>query len=168
MSEKPGQKRGQGSSKVWLAKLDLVFLLVIVGSIVLIMNLRSSHAPADTPALFAQNLTLPEATRQSADSGKPVLVYATASWCGPCQSFKRGALSDPEVERVIIDRTLPVYLDIDKEREAAGRLGIMSIPRMIVLRDNQIVAQHVGVMSSAQTIAFINENAGPVSVSSGD
>ena len=168
MSEKPNQKREQGSSRVWLSKLDLVFLLVIVGSIVLIMNLRSNQAPADKPALFAQNLTLPQASAQAASAGKPVLVYATASWCGPCQSFKRGALSDPEVERVILERTLPVYLDIDEERDAAERLGVMSIPRMIVLRDNQIIAQHVGVMSSAQTIAFINENAGSAAVSSGD
>ena len=97
-----------------------------------------------------------------------MLVYAIASWCGPCQSFKRGALSDPEVEKVIVERTLPVYLDIDKERDAASRLGVMSIPRMIVLRDNQVVAQHVGVMSSAQTIAFINEHAGPASNKTAD
>lgn len=169
MSEKTKSDR----SRMGLSKLDLAFLVVIVASIVVIMNLRSNRAPADTPALFAQNLTLPEASQKSAATGKPVLVYATAAWCGPCQSFKRGALSDPEVEKIIVERTLPVYLDIDKESDAAGRLGIMSIPRMIVLRDNQIVAQHVGVMGSAQTIAFINEHTGeaanaPAEISSGD
>jgi len=167
-TEQKSRRTGWG-----LSRLDLVFLVVIAASIVVVMNLRTSSAPAQTPALFAQHLTLPAATETSAETGKPVLVYATASWCGPCQSFKRGALSDPEVEKVIVERTLPVYLDIDKEREAASRLGVMSIPRMIVLRDNQVVAQHVGVMSSAQTIAFINEHAGPASngttgISSGD
>lgn len=143
------------------SRVDLAFLLVIVASIVVIINARGSSAPADTPALFAQNLSFQSAAKQSAESGKPVLVYATASWCGPCQSFKRGALSDPEVERVIAERTLPVYLDIDKNRETASMLGVMSVPRMILVRDNRIIDQRVGVMSAAQTVAFIRENTAP-------
>ena len=149
-------------------RTDLAFLLIIVASLVVIMNARSSSAPADTPAIFAQELSLPEATKASAESGKPVLVYATATWCGPCQSFKRGALSDPEVESLITSRTLPVYLDIDEHPETASMLGVTSVPRLIVMKDNKIKATRVGVMSAEQTKAFITEQTAIASISSAD
>lgn len=151
----------------WSAR-DVVFLLIIVASVILIINVRSNRAPAETPALFAQGLTFTQAMGQSEASGRPVLVYATASWCGPCQSFKRGALSDPEVGRVIRERTLPVYLDIDENREVAGMLGVNSVPRMILMRGHEILASHTGVMSAGETIDFVERNTKADAVSSGD
>lgn len=150
-----------------LKRADVLFLLVIVASVVLVVNLRGSRAPADVPAMFSAELTLPVATQRSAETGQPVLVYATASWCGPCQSFKRGALSDPEVERAVLAGTLPVYLDIDEDRESASMLGVRSVPMLIVIRDGAVVGSHVGAMSAAQTVSFVREHAGPVAVSSG-
>ena len=151
----------------WSAK-DVVFLLVIVASVIVIMNLRANSTPAQTPGVFAQNMSFTDAASKSAQSDKPVLVYATASWCGPCQAFKRGALSDPKVESTILDRTLPVYLDIDENPEVAGMLGVNSVPRMILIRGDQILAARVGVMSAEQTIAFLEEHTSPVLVSRGN
>lgn len=151
----------------WSAK-DVVFLLIIVASVIVIMNVRGNSAPAQTPSVFAQNMSFTDAASKSAVSNKPVLVYATASWCGPCQAFKRGALSDPKVESTILDRTLPVYLDIDENPEVAGMLGVNSVPRMILIQGDQIVAARVGVMSAAQTIAFIEEHTSPALASTGN
>ncbi len=162
-----GNTKSSCSGLCW-SRTDLVFLLVIIASLIVIINARSSRAPADAPAIFAQNLTLPAASKASAESGMPVLVYATATWCGPCQSFKRGALSDPEVQSLITSRTLPVYLDIDKHRETASMLGITSIPKLILMKDSQILASRVGALSSAQTTEFILEHTSPESVSSED
>ena len=162
-----GKSKPACSGFCW-KRTDLVFLLIIVASLVVIMNARSNSAPADKPAIFAQNLSLPEATKASSESGKPVLVYATATWCGPCQSFKRGALSDPEVESLITSRTLPVYLDIDEHPETASMLGVNSVPRLIVMKDSQILATRVGVMSAEQTKAFITEQTALASISSAD
>ncbi len=162
-----GKTKSSCSGLCW-KRTDLVFLLIIVASTIVIINARSSSAPAEKPAIFAQNLSFPEATKASAQSGKPVLVYATASWCGPCQSFKRGALSDPEVERLITSRTLPVYLDIDEYSATASMLGVTSVPRLIVMKDHQILATRVGVMSAEQTRAFITEQTALAAISSAD
>jgi len=149
-------------------RTDLVFLLIIIASLIVIINARSSSSPAEKPAIFAQNLSFPAAMKASAETGKPVLVYATASWCGPCQSFKRGALSDPEVESLITSRTLPVYLDIDEHSETASMLGVTSVPRLLVMKDNQIQATRVGVMSAEQTKAFITEQTALAAINSAD
>jgi thioredoxin 1 len=142
------------SRKGW-TKADFVFLLVIVASIVTVVLLKSNGSAAPTPELFAQHVSLPAASQESAETGKPVLVLATASWCGPCQAFKRGALSDPEVAKVITDNAIPVYLDIDEHPEAASMFGVQSIPTLLLLKDGMVV-DRAGKMSSARTIEWVN------------
>ncbi len=147
-----------GSCKVksrrgW-SKADLVFLLVIVASIVAIVMVKGNRSPAPLPEVFAEKISLSEASQQSAETGKPVLVFATASWCGPCQAFKRGTLSDPAVADAIKTSAIPVYLDIDENPEAASMFGIRSIPTLLFLKNGMIV-DRAGNMNSSGTIDWL-------------
>lgn len=148
------------------SKLDALFLFLIVISIGAVIYGRSRTQPADVPAAFSQSVSLKDAMVQSQDSGKPVLVFATADWCGPCQSFKRGALSDNDVTRVIREETIPVYLDIDEHPEQAGMFGIRSIPTLIILDEGQEIARS-GQRGESSLIEWI-ENAAETAISSGD
>ncbi len=139
------------------SKMDSIFLVVIVASIVAVVLTRSNQTAAPHPQVFAQNVSLEDATAQSAETGKPVLVFATASWCPPCQSFKRGALSDPQVAEAINAQAIPVYLDIDKYPEQASMFGVRSVPTLI-LTDGKDITKKTGVMSSANTIDWLNES----------
>ncbi len=121
---------------------------------------RSGGAsPADIPpeqlAAFADGLTLAEAQERSAQSGRPVLVYATASWCAPCRGFKAETLSREEVAGVITASFEPVYLDIDKAPGEARSLRVMVVPTIMVLRDGLQVDRHEGVMEPAEFVAFL-------------
>ncbi|GAB5495746.1 MAG: thioredoxin family protein [Phycisphaerales bacterium] len=139
------------------SKIDSIFLLIIVASIVAVMLTRSNQSKAPHPEVFAQNVSLEEATAQSAETGKPVLVFATASWCPPCQSFKRGALSDPKVAEAINEQAIPVYLDIDEHPEQASMFGVRSVPTLI-LTDGRDITKATGVMNSAKTIDWLNQS----------
>src|SRR5262245_19698056 len=96
---------------------------------------------APIPAPFSDGVTIQQGIERSTQSGKPVLVLATADWCGPCQRFKRGPMSDPRVAALVQDRFEPVYLDVDKQRELASKLEIESIPALRVLRPGQPMAK---------------------------
>jgi len=88
---------------------------------------------------------------------RPVLAFATADWCGPCQVFKRGALRDAGVRREIVARTVPVYLDVDENKEVAGRLKVFSIPALVIVRDGSPVAKLEGVRSAGEVVAWLKE-----------
>ena len=60
------------------------------------------------------------ATEEARASGKPVLLYLTASWCGPCQSLKSTTWADADVDAALRNY-VPVKVDIDRNRDIARR-----------------------------------------------
>lgn len=116
----------------------------------------SGSGVAPVPAVFSQGLTLAQAQDQSKSSGKPVLVYATADWCGPCQQFKRTTLVDPAVVALIHSSTVPVYLDIDHHRDDAAKFNFTSIPATVLVRDGAMIAKFsAGAVDADEYLAWL-------------
>lgn len=117
-------------------------LLIIVLLLVLVLpNLISLiRGPAPTPDIFSNAYTLTQARELAMQEHKPMLVLATADWCAPCQSLKRGALSDPGVAQLILDRTIPVYLEDGTNRDEIASLGVQSYPTTLILDEHGQVA----------------------------
>lgn len=67
-------------------------------------------------------------------AGKPVFLYLTAAWCGPCQAMRRTTWADADVERALRDY-VPVKVDIDRQPGLAQQYGVESIPHMTILDD---------------------------------
>lgn len=132
------------------------FALVLLASVIGIRAIAGGGT-ADMPELFDPTVTYEDATQRAAESGKPVLVFATADWCGPCQTFKKGALKDASVVDFATSRTEPVYLDVDAHPELARQFGVQGIPAMMMVRDGQIVDRFVGVRSAAATVAWLDQ-----------
>lgn len=85
-------------------------------------------------------------------AGGVTLVDFWAPWCGPCR------VQGPIVARVAdkVGTTAKVAkLNVDHNREAAGKYGIRSIPTLIVFKDGAPVQQFVGVQQEAELIAAI-------------
>jgi len=142
-------------------KSPLGFLVILVAAVVLIRTVTGGGV-APKPPIFDEHLTLEQALDRSTQSGKPVFAFATADWCGPCQAFKRGALSDKRVIKTALENTVPVYIDIDKDpaarRQAASMAGqedIYSIPTILLIRDGHLIAQYEGGMSASAMLKWL-------------
>ncbi len=120
---------------------------VFLGGMFLRTMLFGSGGTAQTPAVFASHTTL-DAAFDAADGG-PVLAFATADWCGPCQSLKRGALADTRfADWINQERVTTAYVDATGANDDAQRLGISSVPTLVYFNAGKETARTSGVMSA--------------------
>lgn len=139
----------------------VAFLLVLAAAFVGAQILfRGGGGIAETPAYFAYD-TVAAAMDESRETGKPVLAFATADWCGPCQGFKRGALADERVAGFLASSTVPVYIDVTDSHPEAGMLGVRSIPAVYVIgSDGTIIDSRVGSAGASGFLAWAREAVG--------
>lgn len=136
-------------------KLPVIAVAVLAVSSFAALSLWSGRV-APVPAEFDQTTGLAAALAQSAASGKPVLAFATADWCGPCQSFKRGALAHPKVAQWVREHAIGVYVDVDKHADDAQRLTVFSIPTLVLIRpDGSRPSRFEGNRSAEELLSFL-------------
>lgn len=137
------------------------FAAVAAGALVLIAIQWFRKGPgtigeAAIPPVFVESpRTVVAAMEKAAPQHRMVVAFATASWCGPCQEFKRSTLSDPRVAEAIIQAGVPAYIDVDKDADGAGRLKVFSIPVMIALKDGKEVGRMEGNRSASDVISWL-------------
>lgn len=85
-------------------------------------------------------------------SGKTVLVDFYASWCGPCKM--QSAVLDGYVKEAK-DIEI-VKINIDTEREVAGRYNVSSIPTLMVVKNGEVVKIEPGFKTKSQLEEFVN------------
>lgn len=84
-------------------------------------------------------------------SERPVVVDFWATWCGPCQQlaplFEALAAELPQIKFCKID--------IDQNPAQAQRLGIMSIPTLLLYKNGDLVGRQVGSLNRADLAQFV-------------
>lgn len=112
------------------------------------------------PPVLADAPPLDDAVALSTGSGRPLIVFATADRCAPCQQYKRDALTDPLVTaRLNTGPAIATHIEVDRDPGAADRhLGGRAIPMTYLLRDGTVVATLRGQRSASDLLEWLNEH----------
>lgn len=137
---------------------NIGLIIVVLGLVVGVRMWFGRSAPM--PNVFENSPRLADALAQSSATGKPVFAIFTADWCPPCQSYKRGSLSESRVASALRERTIPVYVNVDQDTEDLATLerlgmGVRSLPTTVVLAGEEIRTHAVGAQSPADVLAMV-------------
>ena len=72
----------------------------------------------------------------------PVLIDFYADWCGPCKAF---APQLAKFKTEMGDRVRVVKIDVDRNQELAGKLGVQSIPTVMIFQGGELKYREAGV-----------------------
>lgn len=96
---------------------------------VLLFGIVRLQAAASLPG-WGTNLVVARRLAEVAD--KPVLVYFTATWCGPCKLMAKTTFADPAVI-ADLEAVSRVLIDIDAQPTVASAFGITAVPTFLLL-----------------------------------
>jgi thioredoxin 2 len=110
-------------------------------------------------ALFSgQPVELDEAgfAAHTGRSDIPVVVDFWAPWCGPCRMM---APAFAQAARQLEPRYRLAKLNTEEVQAVAARLGIRSIPTLVIFRNGQEVARQSGAMDAVNLVRWITAQA---------
>ena len=76
-----------------------------------------------------------------------------AEWCGPCRAL------GPTIDAIANDYAGKVRvgkLNVDENPGVAGKLGIRSIPTLMLFKDGKLASQKVGAAPKGELLKWIN------------
>ena len=74
------------------------------------------------------------------------MKYFTATWCGPCQSFK------PVMNEIASEGYSIEFIDVDHEQNKAEKYNIRSVPTTVIEENGKEISRFIGVIPKQQVL----------------
>ncbi len=84
--------------------------------------------------------------------GLPVIIDFYADWCGPCRMMA------PTFHSLAEDyegKAIFAKVNVDEEPDLARRFRVVSIPTLVVMKDNTVLNTMVGMQSRERLVSAI-------------
>ncbi|HZZ41513.1 MAG TPA: thioredoxin family protein [Tepidisphaeraceae bacterium] len=138
--------RRKENRSVWVLAFIFAGLVVVTG----VSKLRGGKEIVEWRGDFEK------ARAEAAEKHQPVFLYFTAEWCGPCQEMRRTTWADKNVAQELGGKYVPVRLDLDREKELAGKYHVEAIPWFAVLdEEGRVVKMTDGYMESGEFLEWL-------------
>jgi thiol-disulfide isomerase/thioredoxin len=107
---------------------------------VLALSLAASERIlAASPSKITWHSSLRKAGQESIQTGKPVLIQFTATWCGYCHKMLETTYHDASVIQKVNEFFVPVLLDADENEKLVKLLKVKSFPTTVIISTEQEV-----------------------------
>lgn len=80
------------------------------------------------------------------------ILHFTADWCNPCKRLK------PIIEQYVKDNPDVKYtvIDVDTQFEIAEDYSIMSVPTLVIVKEDGKMSRHIGIASYQEIDSLVN------------
>lgn len=80
------------------------------------------------------------------------ILHFTADWCNPCKRLK------PIIEEYVKAHSDVKYtmIDVDSQFEIAEDYNVMSVPTLVIVKEDGTTSRHVGMASYEQIESLVN------------
>jgi thioredoxin-like negative regulator of GroEL len=95
------------------------------------------------------------------DEARPLLVFFSSAKSGPCRRMESLVAHIARKDR---DRLRVVQVDVDERRDLVEKLGIESVPTLVLVSNKKAIARLDGRASAPRIEAMLDEHLVPAAV----